>query len=403
MGRAIAVVAALAAAGLLAWAVLNRNRPPEIPVVQARRGTLVSTLSTNGKVEPTDWATARAERPGAVQELRVERGRNVRQGDPLVELGADQARADLANAEARISQAKAELETVESGGRARDLAEIAGSLERARLDLAVAQKELAGLERLEAKNAATGQEVRAARERVDQAQLQIRNLQQRRESLSVAADKTIAQAKLLEAEAAARLAREQLQAAIVTAPVAGTVYQFDLKLGDYLNPGDLVAAIGRLERVRVRVFVDEPELGRVARGMPVIITWDARAGRQWKGEVEKTPTQIVALGSRQVGEVVVMIDNPGLELLPGTNVNAEIRSQVVEGAVTVPKEAVRRENNETGVYLLENDTLRWQPVVTGAASVTEYEIRSGLKEGDTVALPSEQTLKSGLRVQPVAR
>ena len=90
---------------------------------------------------------------------------------------------------------------------------------------------------------------------------------------------------------------------VVRAPIAGTVYQFDLKPGAYLNAGDLVASIGQLDRVRVKVFVDEPDLGRVKRGMPVGITWDAMPGRQWKGVVDKTPTQIVALGTRQVGEV----------------------------------------------------------------------------------------------------
>ena len=50
--------------------------------------------------------------------------------------------------------------------------------------------------------------------------------------------------------------------------------------------------------------------------------------------VERTPTQIVALGARQVGEVVCTVQNPELDLLPGTNVTAEIRSEVAENAIT---------------------------------------------------------------------
>ena len=78
--------------------------------------------------------------------------------------------------------------------------------------------------------------------------------------------------------------------------------------------------IGKLERVRVNVYVDEPDLGRVTRGLPVSIAWDALPGRSWKGEVDKTPTQVEALGSRQVGQVICVIENPNRDLLPGTNV-----------------------------------------------------------------------------------
>ncbi|HOK47431.1 MAG TPA: efflux RND transporter periplasmic adaptor subunit, partial [Bryobacteraceae bacterium] len=94
--------------------------------------------------------------------------------------------------------------------------------------------------------------------------------------------------------------------------------------GSYVNTGDTVAEIGELGTLRVRVYVDEPELGRVAEGMPAVITWDAMPERQWKGTVEKMPTQIVALGTRQVGEVIVTIENADQSLLPGTNINAEI-------------------------------------------------------------------------------
>ena len=78
-------------------------------------------------------------------------------------------------------------------------------------------------------------------------------------------------------------AETQIEQSIVRAPIEGTVYQFDLKPGAYLNAGDTVASIGRLDQVRVNVNVDEPDLGHVAVGMPVIITWDALAGRQWAG------------------------------------------------------------------------------------------------------------------------
>jgi HlyD family secretion protein len=174
-----------------------------------------------------------------------------------------------------------------------------------------------------------------------------------------------------------------------------------VKPGGYLNPGDLVAEVGRLNQLRVRVYVDEPDLGRVEKGMPVTITWDAMPGRQWKGFVESVPLQVVPLGTRQVGEVICTIDNPDLTLIPGTNVNAEIRSKVAENALVVPKEVIRRQGSQIGVFTLDGDKLAWRVVRTGVSSVTRVQVTDGLKEGDPVALQVERTLKAGEAVRAV--
>jgi HlyD family secretion protein len=204
---------------------------------------------------------------------------------------------------------------------------------------------------------------------------------------------------LHDAEAAVALAQERIQKSIVRSPIAGTIYQFDLKPGAYLNAGDLVAALGELSRVRVRVYVDEPDLGRVAKGMPVTISWDAMPGKQWKGSVDRTPTQIIALGTRQVGEVMCIIDNRDRDLLPGTNVNVEIRSHVVDGALTLPKETVQRQGGEPGVFVLNGQSVAWKKISQGVANTTRIQVE-GLKEGDAVALPTEKPLKDGMLVDP---
>jgi len=183
--------------------------------------------------------------------------------------------------------------------------------------------------------------------------------------------------------------------------LAGVLYQFDIRQGAYLNPGDLVGSVGRLNQVRVIVYVDEPDLGRVSKGMAVTISWDALPGRHWKGTVEKTPSQIVPLGTRQVGEVNCIIDNPDATLIPGTNINAEITSQVVESTVTIPKEVMRRQGAQAGVFKLQGDRIVWQPVKTGAASVNRIQVLEGLNDGDAVALPVDRPLTSNTQVKPI--
>jgi HlyD family secretion protein len=395
------LVPVLAAIG---WLTVRRSAPPEVPFVAVPRETLVSTLTTNGKVEPTDWAAVHAEAMGPVSTVPVTRGQPVHQGQILATITVAGASAELSAAQSRISQAQAEIETLSSGGRAPELAEIESGIASAKAQLASAQREIATLERLVAKKAAPQAELVAARDAVRKAEMQIESLERRRSSLVTPPDRSAAQARLNEAQSTAAAAGRRIASGTVRAPMPGILYALEVRPGDYVQPGQPIARIGKLDRLRVILYVDEPELGRVARDMPVTITWDAQPGREWKGKVEALPLQVTPIGTRQVGEVVCIIENPDLSLLPGTNVNAEIRSRTVENALTLPKEALRRQGDETGVFLLQDgNKIVWRPVKVGAASVTRVEITSGLQVGDKVALPVDVPLKSGDVVQPERR
>jgi HlyD family secretion protein len=396
---AVALIALIA----VVWLGARRAAPPEVSFARATRERLVSTLVTNGKTEPLEWARVRAARAGTVRRVAVERGGAVAANDVLAELDPGAAPADLAAAEARIAQALAEIETLDRGGREADRADIDGQLARVRLELQQEESEAAALSRLAEKNAATRREAEAAGESVLKLREQARGLEARKAALAPAADRKTAEARLREARAAAEVARKAIEWSLIRAPMGGVVYKLAVRAGAYLNPGDEVAEIGRIERLRIIVYVDEPELGRVGRGMPVTVTWDALAGREWKGEVEKLPAAVTTLGTREVGEVLCAIDNPGRDLPPGANVNASITSRVVEGALVIPREALRRENGQTGVYTVENNVAVWRAVETGASSVTRIQIVKGLNAGEFVALGTDIALRPGMKVEAEIR
>ena len=389
------------AAVIVTWVATKRAAPPEVDFIKVSRETLISTLSTNRKVEPIEWMPVRAERSGVVTRVLVTRGQHVTKEEPLVELDTRVAGADLAKAQAAIQEAKAQQQVLAQGGRIAERQQIDADLSRARLDLDAAQKNVQVLERLVAKQAATRQELDTARQLVDQLQLKIQSLEKNKAALVTAIDKEIAKARLQEAQSAATVAQSNLDFSVLRAPMDGTVYDFDLKQGAYVNPGDPIAKVGRLDRVRVTVYVDEPDLGRIREGEMVAITWDALPGHQWKGSVDKLPTEIVPLGTRQVGEVGCIIENPDLDLKPNANINADIQATVVPNALAIPKEAIRRQGAETGVLLLEGDRVVWRKISLGISSTTKSQVLSGLKDGDALAMPSEKPIQNGSRVQPV--
>ena len=389
---------------LLAWWVWRKKTDaPLVPFAKVKRETLVSTLPTNGKVEPIEWQTVRTESEGLVEKVPVQAGQSVARGALLAQLSQTGLAADLTAAEARVTEAQAVLATLEAGGKSTELAEIENSLAKARLDKEAALRDYTALKRLQEKQAATGQDVLQAQGKMREADLEIEGLARRRKALVNKTDKPVARAKLHDAEAAVALARSRIAQTEIHAPIAGIVYDLKVRPGAFVKAGDEIASIGRLGRVRVRVFVDEPELGRVAVGQPVDITWTALAGKHWNGQVEKAPTTIVPLGTRQVGEVLCTIDNPGHELVPGTNVDAEIRTAVVENALTIPRETLRRESGALGVFVLDGGVIRWRRVETGTSSITRVAVTNGLQEGDAIALPAEEPLHDAERVTPVFR
>lgn len=402
MKRLLLVLPILALA-LIWWFYRRSSAPPEVPFTKVKRETLVSNLVTNGKVEPLEWVEIRAEQAGIVDRVLAEAGQPVARGAILAELDASNARAELKAAEAQVTRARSEIEVLQRGGRAPELAEIDSALSRARLDAGVAGKEVDSLRRLVEKQAATRVELDQAAQRLDRARSEIQALERKRAVLVTDTDRTAAESRLREAEASAELARRKIANSLIRSPIGGIVYEKDARVGSYLSPGDPVAKVGQIEKVRVRVYVDEPELGRVAQGVPVTITWDALPGRKWAGRVERMPTGIVAMGTRQVGEVICIIENPDRDLLPGTNINAEIRSRVVENALTLPREALRRQSEQPGVFVLQGVKVDWRNVVLGTSSVTRTQVVSGLAEGDAVALPSDTPLQEGLVVRPVYR
>ena len=401
MKRWIFVILLVVAAAGFAWLLLRRSTPPEVAFAKVKRETLVSLLSTNGKTEPLEWAAVSAPREGRLTRIEVERGQHVAAGQLLAILDGADAQSELAGAEARLEQVRAELSGLRQGGRASELADIDGTLNRLKVERDAADRDAASLARLVEKQAATRVELDAARDRLAQLDAQIQALRSRRGVLVSTTEISVAEARLKDAEAAVAQSRRRLEQAGIRSPRSGVVYELPAHTGVWLAAGDLVAKVGDVSKLRVMVYVDEPDLGRVRRGLPVTLTWDAQPAREWTGSVEKVPVAVTALGTRQVGEVATIVENPAGDLPPGANINVKIRADVVENALSMPKSALRRENGELGVYALESTRLAWRKVTVGVTSETRAEARSGLKEGDSVALPSERTLKSGMETTPL--
>jgi HlyD family secretion protein len=181
-----------------------------------------------------------------------------------------------------------------------------------------------------------------------------------------------------------------------------------LKAGDYVRVGDLLAEMADLHKVRVRAFIDEPELGALEENQPVKISWDAMPSKTWSGKTEMIPKQVVPRGTRSVAELLCSVNNDKLELLPNINVNVRINSKERIGVLSVPRGAVEAEGGRRYVFVVKKNglgvksTLEKREIRVGIADATNYEVVSGLQEEDLVALPGDVDLRDGMEVIVVA-
>jgi HlyD family secretion protein len=206
---------------------------------------------------------------------------------------------------------------------------------------------------------------------------------------------------LAEARAALTAATDLLRNLNISSPHYGMVYNLPVRKDTFVSAGDLLVQVADLHRIRVRAFVDEPEIGRLQKGQAIEIAWDALPGRVWKCTIENLPTNVVQRGTRMVGEVTCLVDNSDLKLLPNTNVSVAVIQARHDNALTVPREAVRQDAEGKYVFQVVNGQLKRRNVQTSVSDLTRVEITSGIPDDAVLALGAVnmQPLRDGMPVK----
>jgi HlyD family secretion protein len=407
------IVLFLVLAGMVAYALVRlsgREPVAKISAVMPVREDLVSSISSNGKVEPIAPYVVRAPLDTFVEKVLGVEGQQVKKGQLLIELNVEDASAQLAAAQSKLLRAQEDLHAAQGGGKSDDAARVAGELAKAQGDRDRLQKNHDALERLIAKQAATRDELAVNDLALANAQSEVKRLaaakQEFERGVKVDTGRNSLQVQQVQSEIAAL--RSKVAAGRITAPAEGTLYALPVKTGDYVKTGDLLAEMADLRRVRVRAFIDEPELGGLEPNDTVKITWDALPNRNWTGKTEIIPKQVVPRGTRSVGELLCAVNNEKLELLPNINVNVNIHADERDHVLTVPRAAVDAEGGRRYVFVIPKESLNLgktrlvrREIHVGIANSTSFEVVDGLKENEMVALPGDAVLHDGMAVKIV--
>jgi len=379
---------------------LLRDRLP-VREAQVSRAELINTVPTNGRVEPEVNYQIISPVATTVKAVYVQQGDQVPAGKLLMVLDDVQPRARLATAESGVKTAEAALEAATHNGTQQERQMSAGDVARAQLDRDQAQHDLDALIKLKATGAASAAEVAAAQERVDNAQASLHASSQSANSRYSPAEVARAQAALTDAQANLAAAQQLVSQTMIHAPVAGTVYLLNVGRTEFVEEGKLLLQVADLHHLRVRAYFDEPEIGRLAVGQKIQIKWDAKPGSSWQGHIVRIPSTVITYGTRNVGEVMVQLDDGDGELLPDTNVTVTVTTSSESNALTIPREALHSENGKSYVYKVVDEQLVRTPVTIGTPNLTQAPILSGLQEGDWVATGTTNglPLQEGVPIQ----
>jgi HlyD family secretion protein len=320
--RVRGVVAAAAALGLaLAAAGCGRKATGEggLPVEAVARRDIRVTVEASGTIEPVDLVEVKSKASGQIVRMPVEIGSVVRKSDLLVQVDPrdvqnsyDQAEASLQAAEARAEIAKRQRQ------RSDELL--------AEQVITAAEHETAVLDDANARSALV-----AARTNLD-------------------------------------LAKQRLEDATIRAPLAGTVLEKPVAVGQVISSatssvggGTTLLKMADLSRIRMRALVAEADIGRVRAGQSVRVEVDAFAGRAFPGTVEKIEPQAVVQQSVTMFPVLVSISNEQGLLLPGMNGEVTMLVDERENVVAVPIDGLRSAREISAVaetFGLDPDTVQ---------------------------------------------
>ncbi len=313
--------------------------PQTVTVMTLHRTPWQPSFETIGALRALQGANLTVEVAGTVRQVRFHSGDWVKEGQILVEMVDDAEKAALAVQEAGLGLARLTLKR-----------------DQAQADIhAISQAQLEG----------------------DEADVRSR-------------------------EAQCNQARALLAKKMISAPFSGRMGVTTLSPGQYLNPGDKIASLQTVDRLRVDFNLPQQYLSKLEHGQQVLLTFDAWPGKRVTARVLAYNSEIDAT-TRNLA-VEAKLDASPLSLLPGSFAHVTWSYDKAKPQLTLPQAAIAFNPYGATVFVVHHDTVGQPPTVqqafitTGETRGDQVVVLDGLKEGDEVVTSGHLKLKSGMTI-----
>ncbi len=415
---------------------------------QITRGDLEITIATSGNVTVKQKSELQFKIPGYVDMVAVEVSDRVEAGEVLARLDTEELDRTIRQSEIALAQARLNLDMLIEPADAEDLELAELAIQNASQSLAIAEI------RQEVTEAEGNQNVRIAQDileqtedayenyqdilkkynlpggyaagvnaaymeaegnvgitqvkaeyEIEQAQSQwlmaynsYRQAQKSLKDLEQGPDEEqIRQAQLQIEQAQLNLEqiRESLSQALIEAPFDGVISAVNVQANTPAPTGRPAITLLDDTTFYVDVTIDEIDIGKVADGQPVTITLDAYLDVELQGEVVRIAVVPTNFGNIIAYPVQVkLIQTAGTEVRDGMTANVTISTEKLEDVLLIPNWAVRTDQSSRETYIycycMQDGLPTRVEITTGKRNETYTEVLSGLEEGTTVALVSEE-------------
>ncbi len=363
--------------------------------VEAKNVTVRITAS--GKVQPIQNVNISPKNPGTLTQLYVEQGVQVERGQIIARMDSADIQAEVDQARADLKQTQAKLTEALAGNRLQEIAKAQAQVDSARAKVVYTGQQVKRYQYLYQEGAEKKQLLDQVTSDDNAAQAQLRETQKQLSLMqSGTRPEEIAQSRAVvnSAEAKLRAAQVKLQDTIIRAPFSGIVTQKYANIGAFVTPttsastsasatsSSIVALASGLE---VLAQVPETDIGRIKQGQQVEIVADAYPDQVFKGHVYLIAPEAVKDEGVTLFQIRVSIDTGKDKLRSGLNVNLTFLGDKVNNALMVPTVAIVTEKGNTGLLLPDtNNQPVFHPVTIGSQIKDQTQILEGVKQGDRV-------------------
>lgn len=345
-----------------AWA---RDAAPAVSVraYRVERQPISTYILANTSLESIRKVTIYARLNALVQNVSVEEGMQVREGQVLARLDDTEIRMEYAQAQIALDQAQLALQQTDVRAQLS-----AANYERART--------------LYEQNLISRQEY-------DQVSLTTKT-----DDLGV----QTARQQLAAARSRLAAAEVQLGYTDVVSTISGVVTERLIEVGDRINVNQATFVVEDVSPLWARIFVPERDLPRLRLGQGARLRVETFPDQQFEGAIKLiNPTVDPTSGTVKV---TVEVWQRGNLLRPGMFGTVLVPVETRPDAVVVPRKAIVRERDQNFVFVVqENGTASRRPVTLGVSEDTRMEVISGLSEGEGVVTVGYEGLSDGYAVQ----
>lgn len=294
-----------------------------------------SSLNATGTIESTNVLVS-SKNTGEVKAIFFDEGQKVNIGDTIIAIDHEALNYQLAQAEAGVQIAQAQLELMLKGARSEDIQQAEEMMKQSEINYANAQKDFQRYKQLwESKSISDKQfEDMKSRYEISFAQFNSAN-ENLKKVKKIFRPEEIEQAKgnLKKSQATVSLLKKNINDSYIISPLNGFIVKKFVEPGETVTPMSSLVKISDLSKVELVIYVSEVELGKIKLGQKAVITVDTYPDRTYEGtvtyispEAEFTPKNVQTKDERTklVFAVKVEVPNKDFDLKPGMPADAEV-------------------------------------------------------------------------------